>query len=622
MLHHIKMSENGSRKRSRSPNGPENDSSDDDFGPALPSSVPPKKKRRLPYESVYVNSLPKAIRYSKSLMHKEQLLSVTVAASPADFVITTSVDGVVKFWKKVAGGIEFAKEYRAHEGKIQSSTVSADGSLFATAGDESDKTVKLFDVVTFDLLTVLNLDQPASCICWVHKRGASPLLAVAVGKTIRICDGRGEREEPLHVLTSLHRTEVVAMAFNPTFDCVVSADAGGMVEYWQPRDNYEKPDNVFQMKSSTNLFDFKKSKSAPCSIAISPLGHQFATISFPDRKVRIFDFATAKLYRSYDESIETITTMHQAGTSLFKLDDAEFGRRMAVERDLDNAAVRSRINLTFDESGHFILYGSIYGIKVINTLTNRVVKTYGKDEPFRPLNVAIYQGAPQKKGIVTVSMAASSNPLLSEAEERDPMLFATGYGKVRFYMFTNDEEINKSSRDVQNEKPRMINSKKKEEKQAQTGTSAVLHTNMGDIHLRLFPALTPKTVENFVTHSRNGYYNNTIFHRVIRKFMIQGGDPLGDGTGGESIWGKEFEDELVPELKHDKPYMLSMANAGKNTNGSQFFITTEKTEWLDGKHTIFGRVEKGKDVVHAIENVRVKKEKPEEDVKILNIEIS
>jgi len=120
------------------------------------------------------------------------------------------------------------------------------------------------------------------------------------------------------------------------------------------------------------------------------------------------------------------------------------------------------------------------------------------------------------------------------------------------------------------------NKKDAQTKKTETGTGAVIHTTYGDIHIRLFPDAAPKTVENFVTHSKNGYYNNTIFHRVIRKFMIQGGDPLGDGTGGESIWGREFEDEFS-SLKHDKPYTVSMANAGPNTNASQFFITTEKT---------------------------------------------
>ncbi|KAG9839199.1 hypothetical protein KCU98_g9878, partial [Aureobasidium melanogenum] len=413
------------------------------------------------------------------------------------------------------------------------------------------------------------------------------------------------------------------MSYNHQYDCVVSVDEGGMVEYWSPSSNYEKPDNVFSIKSSTNLFDFKKAKSVPSSITMSPTGQQFATMSFPDRKIRIFDFPTGKLYRTYDESLVTITEMQQAGTAIDKLDDVEFGRRLGVERELEHPAVRARINVIFDETGNFILYGSILGTKVINTLTNRVVKVYGKDEPFRALNLALYQGQPEKKGVVTVQMAASDNPLLQQAEARDSMLVATGSGKVRFYMFTNDTDINKSDRDVHNEKPRTIATKQQAEAaKAQTGTSATIHTSMGDIQIRLYPEHAPKAVENFTVHSKNDYYNGIIFHRIIRKFMIQTGDPLGDGTGGDSIWGTNFEDEFTPALRHDKPYTVSMANAGKNTNASQFFITTEKTPWLDDKHTIFGRVVRGMDVVHRIENAKVWKEKPMEDIKIISISVS
>lgn len=368
---------------------------------------------------------------------------------------------------------------------------------------------------------------------------------------------------------------MVLIAYNGAYDCVISADENGMIEYWRPSGTHEKPDNIFQYKSSTNLFEFKKAKSIPSSISISPTGSQFATFSFPDRKVRVFDFPTGKLYRTYDESILTLTEMQQAGTALQKLEDVEFGRRLAVEREIENPVVQNKINVIFDESGHFILYGSLLGTKVINTLTNRVVKVYGRDEPFRSLNLALYQGQPQKKGVVTAQMAASANPLLQEAEERDPMLVSTGSGKVRFYIFTNEEDVSKATRDVQNEKPKLLGSRQPiETKAAETGTSAIIHTTYGDIHIRLFPEAAPKAVQNFVTHSKNAYYNNTIFHRIIRKFMIQCGDPLGDGTGGESIWGKEFEDEFST-LKHDKPYTVSMANAGPNTNGSQFFITTE-----------------------------------------------
>ena len=152
--------------------------------------------------------------------------------------------------------------------------------------------------------------------------------------------------------------------------------------------------------------------------------------------------------------------------------------------------------------------------------------------------------------------------------------------------------------------------------------SAILHTTAGDIHLQLYPQLVPKTVENFVGLAKKGYYNGVIFHRVIKKFMIQTGDPLGDGTGGESLWGGEFEDEFVKELRHDRPYTLSMANAGRNTNASQFFITTVPTPWLDNKHTVFGRATGGLDVIHKIENASINKfDKPKEDIQIFSISL-
>lgn len=124
-------------------------SSDDDFGPALPSAAPKKKRRRLPYEKLYISALPTCPRYSKSLMHKDQLSFVTVTPF-TDFLITSSVDGVVKFWKKVAVGIESVKEFRAHVGEIKSVSVSQDGRSFATAG--ADKTIKIFDVITFGMV--------------------------------------------------------------------------------------------------------------------------------------------------------------------------------------------------------------------------------------------------------------------------------------------------------------------------------------------------------------------------------------------------------------------------------------------------------------------------------------
>ena len=131
----------------------------------------------------------------------------------------------------------------------------------------------------------------------------------------------------------------------------------------------------------------------------------------------------------------------------------------------------------------------------------------------------------------------------------------------------------------------------------------VLETNMGKIELKLFPKAAPLAVENFTKLVQKGYYNGTIFHRVIKNFMIQGGDPTGTGMGGTSIWGKEFKNEYAPNLVFDRPYLLAMANRGPNTNGSQFFITVKPTPWLNGGYTIFGKVIKGKKVVDAINSV-------------------
>jgi peptidylprolyl isomerase len=131
----------------------------------------------------------------------------------------------------------------------------------------------------------------------------------------------------------------------------------------------------------------------------------------------------------------------------------------------------------------------------------------------------------------------------------------------------------------------------------------VLETSAGTIELQLFAKAAPKAVENFVGLVKKGYYNGVIFHRVIKGFMIQGGDPTGTGRGGESIWHKEFENEYAPNLTFDRPYLLAMANHGPNTNGSQFFITVAPAPWLNGGYTIFGKVIKGKEVVDTINSV-------------------
>lgn len=181
---------------------------------------------------------------------------------------------------------------------------------------------------------------------------------------------------------------------------------------------------------------------------------------------------------------------------------------------------------------------------------------------------------------------------------------------------------------------------------------ATMKTTMGDIKILLFPKAAPKTVENFITHAANGYYDGIIFHRVINGFMIQGGDPTGTGCGGESIWGRSFEDEFSVDY-HNLRGALSMANAGPNTNGSQFFIVQAAevdarlieqmkqlegsgfpaevvedyerlggTPHLDFRHTVFGQVTQGMEVVDAIAAAKTdSRDKPLEEISIIGIEI-
>jgi len=215
-----------------------------------------------------------------------------------------------------------------------------------------------------------------------------------------------------------------------------------MLEYWQPTTPFSLPPNVhFAYKSQTDLYDFKKSKSIPTSITFSRDGTKFATQSFPDRQIRVFNFLTGKCIRKYDESIDVITQIQQSGEGTYRLDTMTFGARLAADRELEKTtSATPGANVIFDESGNFIIYATLNGIKFVNIVTNRMVRLLGRDESHRFTNLALYQGAPKKKEITNLAMAASENPLLADAEAIDPILFCTAFRKPRFFMFTIDQE--------------------------------------------------------------------------------------------------------------------------------------------------------------------------------------
>ncbi|XP_028944468.1 peptidyl-prolyl cis-trans isomerase CYP71-like isoform X2 [Malus sylvestris] len=561
-------------------------------GPGPPPPPRTRPKRPLQFEHAYLDALPSAQMYEKSYMHRDVVTHVAV--STADFVVTGSIDGHLKFWKKKAVGIEFAKHFRSHLGPIEGLAVSVDGLLCCTISN--DKSVKIYDVVNYDMMVMIRTEFVPGAVEWVYKQGdVKARLAISDRNSsyVHIFDARSGTNEPI-ISREVHLGPVKVMRYNPVFDTVISADQQGMIEYWSP-DTLKFPETgvKFRMKSDTNLFEIPKCKT---------------TVS----------------------SIEVAQDLQRSDVPLYQLEAIDFGRRMAVEREIEKTESAPQPNAVFDESSNFLIYATLLGIKVVNLHTNKVSRIFGKVENNdRFLRIALYQGDRSSKKVRKIPAAAAN---VNESKEplTDPTLICCAFKKHRIYLFSQREpeepEDATKGRDIFNEKPPADELLAASEigKSATTSLpdNVILRTTMGDIHMKLYPEECPKTVENFTTHCRNGYYDNLIFHRVIKGFMIQTGDPLGDGTGGQSIWGREFEDEFHKSLRHDRPFTVSMANAGENTNGSQFFITTVATPWLDNKHTVFGRVIKGMDVVQAIEKVKTDRgERPQVDVKILNVTV-
>ncbi|GAY59803.1 hypothetical protein CUMW_197300 [Citrus unshiu] len=547
------------------------EAADDDVEPIVGPTPAPRAraKRPLQFEKAYLEALPSANMYEKSYMHRDVVTHVAVSA--AEFFITGSVDGHLKFWKKKAIGIEFAKHFKAHVGPIEGLAVSVDGLLCCSISN--DKSVKIYDVVNYDMMLMIRLPFIPGAVEWVYKQGdvkAGLAISDRNSSFVHIYDARADSNEPL-ISKKVHMGPVKVMRYNPVFDTVISADDKGIIEYWSPHTlQFPESEVSFRLKSDTNLFEILKSKTTVSAIEVSPDGKQFS-ITSPDRRIRVFWFRTGKLRRVYDESLE-----------------------------------------------------------IVNLHTNKVSRILGKVENNdRFLRIALYQGDRSSKKVRKIP-AAAANANESKEPFSDPTLLCCAFKRHRIYLFSRREpeepEDATKGRDIFNEKPPPDELLAVSDIGNSVTTSlpdnVILHTTMGDIHMKLYPEECPKTVENFTTHCRNEYYNNLIFHRVIKGFMIQTGDPLGDGTGGQSIWGREFEDEFHKSLRHDRPFTVSMANAGPNTNGSQFFITTVATPWLDNKHTVFGRVIKGMDVVQAIEKVKTdKNDKPYQDVKILNVTV-
>eukprot|EP01084_Bolivina_argentea_P230657 389121_1 len=593
--------------------------SDSDYGPQVPvtdtsdvvqGSLNGNKKRRFSetdreneekerahkkqkVSDVWLDRLPSSEWYEYSWMHKTTVNRMAMAPN-YDFLITASTDGIIKFWKKNEIGIEFVKQYRAHCDAIECLEVSLDGTLLISIGN--DKRCCVFDIVSFDLILKFELTYLAGVCCWI----SDTLVAITEKNqsAIRIYKPKVSTT-PMATLTNIHNpsAKIRCLRYNTKYECCVSSDSDGNIEFWSTQAPYLRTSNLlFEYLMETELVLFRRDAVIPITMQISH-NSELIVIRSNDDCIRLFEFKTGKL----------MFTLHEITKNMNDIDSIEFGKRVAVERQMNNGQKYG--NIVYDASDKYIIYATMMGIKMISTRNGSLCRLIGKQETnVRFVNIALFQGVANVIGRSQSQKLGLNSIISSDAvneDKEDPSIFATGHKRNRFYMFSNRTNKTDQHRDIQNEKPTRMHSKIATHATHRTlGSNAIIRTTFGDIYIKLFPMLCPKTVENFTVHSMNGYYNNCIFHRVIRGFCIQTGDPKGDSTGGKSIWGNVFDDEFHKSLKHDRPGTVSMANAGKNTNGSQFFITTTEAKWLDNKHTIFGRVTKGMDVVQAIECVK------------------
>lgn len=621
------LTDMGSKNEEKS-HSDSSDSSDSDsedvFGPSLivpdqekpqnQDATPVKKKRRtiksvIP-ESMLASNLPlnESYRYS---YEQESNISTLTKTQDDELIIVGLKNGTVKFFKKqiasstipdeegteIDGQLELLKQFSAHpEKSIVQLIVNHDDSYLASIAQDDDN-IKIFDLRSLDMIQAIKLEfVPNNTIkqpcCWFKNTGGTACLAISEKGSRNIHFIDPENDNTVRSI-EVHRFPITSLIFNFKYNFFISSDIKGIVEFWN--DQGELPASVsFKLKSETNLFEIAKNKAKVSNMIISPDSNLLVTASQPDNVLRIFNCQSGKLLTKIDQSL----AIHEKEDLNPKI--LSFERKM-ISEDLNT--LFNHHNMVFDDTGKVLIFPSIIGIKILNLQTMKIIKVLGQedqiDQVIRFNNIGLLNKSAMHQ--LTSSMLASNNSLIDSKLTKNPILVCSAINSNKLYVFNNKSQTD-DKRDFTLTNSLGNVSRSKYQSKSKTITNAILHTSLGDIKIKLFPSLVPRTVENFVKLCQNQYYNNVIFHRVIKDFMIQTGDPLGDGTGGQSIWGTNFKDEFNPMLKHFKPFMVSMANSGPDSNASQFFITTQPAPWLDNKHSVFGEVVDGSDTVKAIES--------------------
>lgn len=561
----------------------------------------PKKRSKAPKSNRILDEIPSSAHYHVSFMHKATVTHV-VSSTRHGYVITACEEGIVKFWKRTAAEpqeeqvalslepptpcLEFVKSFTAHIGSVLSLCLDQSEDTVASIG--KDGLIKLYDVSTFDVTAMVKTGKDfGHAACFLQDGSKDSLIAIGGATDGKIYLFSVSTLAEIQVL-SLHSKPVTCLAYNPQHKCCLSADEKGIIELWDCTSGVEgnqavggvcnNANNHLEYQSKTDFYKLAKKQTYARSVVMT---NNYFVAYGADHKVYIFQLSTGKMRVRYDERLDTYAD--KVGT-MYGMDSIEFGKRAATERELEGRTGLALNQLVqMDPSEEYLLVSTMVGIKIIEWKKNRVIKTIGKADAsqFRFLSFCLSLGdAKQNQQMQLARGASTSIAMGDEKIGNDALVIALAYNQRRFFVFSHTDPLmdtdktEEVSRDIWNEAPSA-----QDQLLATSGTvgggithkdssTAILRTSIGDIHIKLFTDV-PKTLENFCGHARKGYYDNVIFHRVIKGFMIQTGDPRGDGTGGESIWGGEFEDEFVRELRHDRPFTVSMANGGPNTNGSQ-----------------------------------------------------
>ncbi|GME67959.1 unnamed protein product [[Candida] boidinii] len=621
--------------------------------------------------------------YSYSYMHKTQVTNTSVNEDIAPgIIITTSIDGVIKFWladtdfkdKKatsledklkslengndknesqvqdvngnsnnnnddddepfVPGKLIFIKQFKLFEElpiiQMAYSTINSNNKLMACISDYSNEEiieetdgkdkkantkkkyqVYIFDLSTIDMISIFEIDFKPGSIEWCEtdsnpsdttditntdandiEDGDNLMLAVSSLTTndIYIFDPLNDMKTPMYSSKSVHKSPVHSMKYIESLKCMISIDNNGMIEYWVVNNNFTKPVSKklkFENKINTDLIILKKLKLKPMNLIQLINNKTNFVIITKNNEIFIFDIFTGKLINRINESLDFYK-------KIFQVEDSgneniiKINKKFEIEKNLFEKSINLRLlkSIKLVEFDNFLIIPNLIGLKLLNLNNNKIEKLIKNDSRFLSISKLKIK--------------------LNNSNRNLNYLITSNFKSNRILIYTNNKQNeNDLHTDIFNENP--TNSIKFDEikdsfdpfrnKSKYQNVKVILHTNYGDIKIKVFPRYAPVAVENFIGLCYKNYYNNLKFHRIIKNFMIQTGDPNNDGTGGESLWGKPFRLELRQDVKHDKPFMVSMAHGG-----SQFFITVKPTPWLDGKHSIFGRVYEGTEVVKSIEN--------------------